>query len=202
MNSAQVLHIKNMVCPRCITTVRDTLRAMGLNVNKVVLGEAEFDTPDNKLNLKTIDNELRKNGFELLIDKDEQLVEQVKVALIEYLTNLEKQEEAERVSSYLSHHLTTPYTQLSKLFSQRVGHTIEKHVILLKIERVKELLTYGELTLSEIAYRLHYSSVQHLSTQFRQVTGLSVSEYKSLGTHHRHPLDAISSTTYPRFVDS
>ena len=187
----QTLHIKNMVCPRCIKAVREVLTSSGLNVRRVELGEAEVEAPTAELDLKAIDKELRDNGFELLIDKGKQRVEQIKVALIEYVNGLATADQPERVSSYLAKNLQSPYTQLSKLFSRYVGQTIEKHLILLKIERVKELLSYGELTLSEIAYRLHYSSVQHLSTQFKHVTGLSVSEYKNLGISHRHPLDAI-----------
>jgi AraC-like DNA-binding protein len=190
MKPTQTLYIKNMVCPRCIEAVRDILTRSGLVVESVSLGEASI-AGKRTINLKEIDKALRQKGFELLIEKEKQVVEQIKIKLIEHVNGLESDTAPLKLSTFLSEQLSTPYTQLSKLFSKQVGHTIEKHFILLKIERVKELVTYGELTLSEIAYRLQYSSVQHLSAQFKSVTGLTVSDYKNLGTRHRHPLDAI-----------
>lgn len=187
----QTLHIKNMVCPRCISAVWEILRGQQLRVKSVTLGEAVISA-DVQVDLKRLDKELRKHGFELLLEKNQQLVEKIRTTLLAFVEKLQQDERPKRVSQYLTQHLQLPYTQLSKIFSREVGHTIERHLILLKIERVKELLSYGEHTLSEIAFRLRYSSVQHLSTQFKQITGISVTEYKTLSTRHRHPLDAIS----------
>lgn len=187
----QTLHIKNMVCPRCISAVREILQSRGLTVTSVTLGEASVSDND-EVDSRALDRDLRKHGFELLREKNQQLVETIKTALIEFLVELERNEKPKRISHCLTQRLQVPYTQLSRIFSREVGHTIERHLILLKIERVKELVSYGEQTLSEIAFRLRYSSVHHLSTQFKQITGLSVTEYKNLSTRHRHPLDAIS----------
>lgn len=175
------LHIKNMVCPRCISSVRSILAEAGLQVQEVTLGHAVLaDTPPaDPARLRPL---LEAAGFELLQSRDEQLVEQVKLALAGYLEHLRTARLPLTASAYLAERFDSSYAHLSKLFSRAVGLTLEKYLIRLKIERVKELLSYGQLTLAEIADELRYSSSQHLSTQFRQVTGQTVTEYK---THPR-----------------
>lgn len=185
------LHIKNMVCPRCLQAVENILTQQGLIVKSIELGKAEVVSPEAPVNIDDIDAALRQNGFELLKDRDRKLVERVKNALLDYLYQLEKAEGVSNVSDYLSQKLNAGYSHLSKLFSQYEQTTIEKYLIHLKIERVKELLSYNELTLSEIAYRLQYSSPQHLSNQFKKISGMTVSEYKAQPFAHRHSLDAL-----------
>ena len=183
-----ILHIKNMVCPRCISTVTRVLQQQGLQVNEVQLGQAAVTgVPD----LPAIEVALQQEGFSLLQDRDQQLVERIKNVLIDYLQHFETAYQPVTTSVYLAEKLDADYQYLSKVFSRLEPLTIEKYFIMLKIERVKELLSYGQLTLSEIAHQLHYSSVQHLSNQFKKVTGQSVSEYKSQSHPSRTPLDAI-----------
>jgi AraC family transcriptional regulator len=190
MAAEQVLYIRNMVCPRCVATVRSVLEAMGLEVPEISLGRARVAS-STPIEEATIDRELGKHGFALIADPEQRIVENIKVSLIEYISRLENADQPVSMSAFLSHHLATSYQYLSRIFSKSEQVTIERYLILLKIERVKELLSYGELTLSEIAYRLKYSSVQHLSGQFKKVTGLSVSEFRATGAVHRHSLDAV-----------
>lgn len=191
MNDTIALHIKNMVCPRCIAAVRQILTEQGLTVHAVELGRAEVSSGEGMPDWAQIDAALRQNGFELLQDRERQIVERIKNELLAYLYALEKEEIVTKPSAYLSEKIGFSYDHLSKLFSQYEHTTIEKYLIHLKIERVKELLSYDELTLSEIAYRLQYSSPQHLSRQFKQITGMTVSEFKQQPFVHRHSLDRL-----------
>lgn len=184
------LIIKNMVCPRCIMVVRDTLEDLGFRVYDVELGKAVVK-PDENISRERINKKLKEYGFELLEGKNQQLVEQIKTLLINYVQNLEEAEDTPKVSEYLSEKLHQNYSSLSSAFSESEATTIEKYLIHLKIERVKELLSYGELTLSEIAWKLNYSSVAHLSNQFKKITGMSVTDYKKVRDSFRKPLDGI-----------
>ncbi len=188
----QTLYIKNMVCPRCIKVVNDELHKFGLNVVKVELGEAIIEVNNKPLNIDEIKKSLEINGFELLDNKQGKLVEKIKTLIIEKIQNgkpgsLEKF----NFSKYLSENLNITYQYISHLFSSLEDKTIEKFIISQKIEKVKELLVYDELTLSEIAYNLGYSSVQHLSNQFKQITGFTPSHYKNLKNKKRIPLDKV-----------
>ena len=181
-----------MVCPRCIKVVKDELTKLGLNVKNVELGEATIETNNKPVNLEQIRNILETNGFELLDDKQGKLVEKIKTLIIEKIQNT-KDGELERFnfSKYLSENLNVTYQYLSHLFSSLEDITVEKYIIHQKIEKVKELLVYGELTLSEIAYNLGYSSVQHLSNQFKKITGFTPSHYKNLKYKKRITLDKV-----------
>ncbi len=189
-NNTTQLHIRNMVCPRCVMVVRDTLQEMGFEVLDVELGKAiikaEGEIPFDKIN-----KQLKDYGFEIIRSKNRQLVEEIKTLLIDYVQNLENSQEMPKLSEYLSEELNQNYSSLSSAFSENEDITIEKYLIHLKIERVKELLSYGELTLSEIAWKLNYSSVAHLSNQFKQITGMSVTDYKKARDTFRKPLDGI-----------
>jgi AraC family transcriptional regulator len=185
-----VLHIKNMVCPRCISTVTRVLQEAGLQVGEVKLGEALVQA-EPEPDYEQLNAALKKEGFELIYDREKQLAESIKTILIDYLEHYQTQYAPVTTSVFLSEKLHLPYQQLSKIFSRQMGITIEKYFIKLKIEKVKELLSYNQLTLSEIAYQLKYSSVQHLSNQFRKVTGISVSDYKQHPTAPRTSLDAL-----------
>jgi len=181
-----------MVCPRCISTVSRVLTNVGLPVQEVKLGEAVLNELETNLDFEKINQALQPEGFELIYDRDKQLSEKIKNLLIQYLAQIQTQRALITTSAYLSDQLHLPYQQLSKIFSAQEHITIEQYFIRLKIEKVKELLSYQQLTLSEIAYQLKYSSVQHLSNQFRKVTGLSVSEYKQTSVAPRTSLDALT----------
>ena len=185
------LSIRNMVGKSCIQLVKQALgKISGIEVHRVVLGSADIKAssmPDHRI----LNEELNKVGFELLLDKTQVIVEQIKVAVLEMIYYGNNLNTIIRNSDYLSDKLGMPYAQLSKIFSEYTASTLEKYIILVRIERVKELLSYNEITLSEIAYQMGYSSVQYLSNQFRQVTGYSVSEYKTLPLKPRIPLDQL-----------
>jgi AraC-like DNA-binding protein len=184
------LLIKNMVCPRCVMVVRETLEEIGFTVRNVELGRAVVKS-DETISTQKIDEKLQEYGFELIHGKNQQIVEQIKTYLIQFVQNLEEWDELPKLSDYLSQELHQNYSSLSSAFSESEDITIEKYLIHLKIERVKELLSYDELTLSEIGYKLNYSSVSHLSNQFKQVTGMSVTDYKKARDSFRKPLDGI-----------
>lgn len=189
-NNVRTYYIKNMVCPRCVMAVQDVFEGLGAEVVNVELGKAEV-RGEGVISEEEINEKLKDLGFELLEGKDQQKVEQIKNYLVDYVKELEQTEEMPKISEYLSEKMHHNYASLSNLFSEQEDTTIEKYLINLKIERVKELLSYDELTLSEIAWRLKYSSVQYLSNQFRQVTGMSVTDYKKASDSFRKPLDSI-----------
>jgi len=188
------LYIKNMVCPRCIRVVRDELEDLDLKVTRVDLGEVEIENDITPELRDKIDDAMIKNGFELLEDQKQKIVEKIKISVIDLIYNDERKEEARplTLSAYLSQSLGMDYNYLSTLFSSVENITIEKYVILQKIERVKELLKYEELTLSEIAHRLNYSSTQHLSNQFKQVTGFSPTQFKKMVGNSRKSIDKLT----------
>ena len=185
-----LLHIKNMVCPRCVEAVENLLERAGYQPKAVRLGVAELDeaTPADP---DTVAPLLSAAGFELLRGRAEQLTEQIKTVLAEYLEHLRTARSPLTTSAFLTERFAATYSHLSKVFSRTAHLTIEKYLIRLKIERVKEMLTYDELTLTQIADRMRYSSGQHLSNQFKQVTGYSVSEFRQLVHPPRLSLDAL-----------
>lgn len=185
------LYIKNMVCNRCKMVVKAELEQLGFNPVDVLLGEVEL--PQKSLTdeqTAAIAHALAKFGFELLADKKKQMVEQVKTAIIEQVHYAIEPLKV-NFSDYLSQKLGMEYGTLSSVFSEKEQNTIEKYIIQQKIEKVKELLTYGENSLSEIAYLLNYSSVAHLSTQFKKISGQTPSVYKQSHNATRKTLDEI-----------
>lgn len=181
-----------MVCNRCIRVVREELEKLGLDVRSVVLGEAVIATDNKDMDRGNIKNVLNANGFDIVDDRKAKTVEKVKNAVIRLIHHSEDLEEFEmNYSEYLSKEVSADYHYISNLFSSIEGITIEKYIILQKIERVKELLKYGELTLSEIAYQMGYSSVAHLSNQFKKITGFSPSEFKKMARPLRKPIDLV-----------
>ncbi|WP_440999765.1 helix-turn-helix domain-containing protein [Fodinibius sp. SL11] len=186
------LQIKNMVCDRCIMTVQQVLQDLDFEIESIALGKVILAEDLVSEDLEKISEELVDKGFELIKKNDKALLEQIKVQLIDYLKHLEDAEDSDKVSAFLERNLHYNYSYLSKYFSDHSGVTIEKYLINLKIERVKELLSYDELTLSEIAWKLNYSSVQYLSNQFKKVTGETVSSFRShIDENSRQSLDAI-----------
>ncbi|MEX0684414.1 MAG: helix-turn-helix transcriptional regulator [Balneolales bacterium] len=188
---SKVYHIKNMVCQRCVTVVQDTFSGLGFEVIQIELGKIQVKST-SAISAEDIDRNLKVHGFELLVDREDRILEEIKNTLFIYLDIVQSGEDITKMSEWVAHELGHSYSFLSKLFSDKEGITLSNYFIRLKIERVKELLTYRELTLSEIAWMLGYSSVQHLSNQFREITGQSVSEYKLAGITGRKTLDSIS----------
>jgi AraC-like DNA-binding protein len=178
------LFIKNMVCIRCTMLVKAELDKLGIRHANLVLGEVEVLDSFSKEQFEELDVKLRDSGLELIVDKRAKLIEKIKSIIIE-LIHYSEEELRINFSDYLSKKLNYDYTYLSNLFSEVHGTTIEHYIILQKIERVKELLVYNELTLSEIAWKLHYSSVQHLSNQFKTVTGLTPTFFKNISVLRR-----------------
>jgi len=191
-NTVTLLNIKHMVSSRCISAVKQILANIPeIEVVKVFLGGAEIQFNKRKQDFDKIDTQLHKGSFELIYDKEQASFEQIKIAVLEMIFYGNNLNTIIRNSDYLSDKLGMSYFQLSKLFSEKSGITLEKFTIMVKIEKVKELLSYDEMTLSEISYQMGYSSVQYLSTQFKQVTGFSVSEYRLMNPKPRIPLDEI-----------
>ncbi len=187
----KTLHIKNMVCNRCIKVVGEELEKLGIKVNLIELGNVELKKPLDKEETVKVKEVLYENGFELIDDKKSLIIEKIKTLVIE-LIHYQK-EKAQRInySDFISSEIGYDYSYLSNLFSSVEGTTIEKYIINQKIEKVKELLVYDEFNLNEIAFQLGYSSVQHLSSQFKKVTGLSPTHFKSIKENKRKPLDRI-----------
>ena len=181
-----------MVCDRCIMSVREVLENLDYKVVSVKLGEAQIKKTIDDKERSILSEKLRGKGFELIGEEKEALIEQIKSQLIGYVKHLELEDNPLKLSDYLSENLHHNYSYLSNRFSNHENWTIENYLIQLKIERVKELLTYEELTLSEIAWKLNYSSVQYLSNQFKKVTGETVSSFrKNMNSSSRQSLDAI-----------
>lgn len=183
------LQIKNMVCPRCIMAVENVLDEMKISAVEVRLGEVLLSQELNETELSEFKSKIEKLGFELLDDKNAALVNQIKSIIISQIQNGESQNI--NLSELISSELNKEYSQLSKLFSATVGMTIEHFAILQKIEKVKELLVYDELSLKEIAFQMDYSSSAHLSAQFKKVTGFTPSAFKSLGSSERKGIDGV-----------
>ena len=186
------LYIKNMVCDRCIMAVRQQLDHMGLLYKNVQLGQVELATEPNDEQLQALRQGLEQLGFELLDNKKSKIVEQIKNTIVQLVHGREGEEMNLKMSALLEEKLQLDYHYLSTLFSSVEGITIEKYAILQRIERVKELLMYDEKNLSEIAWEMGYSSVQHLSQQFKKVTGLTPTQFKEVKENKRKPLDKIT----------
>ncbi|QEC65804.1 helix-turn-helix transcriptional regulator [Panacibacter ginsenosidivorans] len=185
------LYIKNMVCDRCIMSVRHQLDDLGLDYKNIQLGQVELSTEPSESQLQSFRDSLTINGFELLDDKKSKTVEKIKNAIVSLIHGKDADEFNLKLSAMLEQKLAMDYHYLTTLFSSVEGITIEKYAILQRIERVKELLMYDEKNLSEIAYEMGYSSTQHLSQQFKKVTGLTPTHFKELKENMRKPLDKI-----------
>ena len=177
-----------MVCMRCKMVVSSELDKLGVRYSNLQLGQVELLDNFTEEQFQTLDTALRATGLELIVDKRAKLIELIKNAVTEYV-HFSDGETKVNFSAYLSKHLDYDYTYLSNLFSEVHGTTIEQYLIHQKIERVKELLVYNELTLSEIAWKLNYSSVQHLSNQFKKVTGLTPTFFKKLSEKRRNEIN-------------
>ena len=185
----EVLQIKNMVCSRCIDVVASTLSELGIPVVEVKLGAAIVKR--HKVTPEVVEEALQKHGFELLRDSDELLVERMKQLVVGMVRGTELPDPGIRNSEYIAWKMGKSYGWLSRLFSSKHGITLERYIILQKIEYAKELIEYGELTYSQIAFQLRYKSTHHLSNQFKSITGMSMTEYKESGDFGRKSLDDI-----------
>ncbi len=179
-----------MVCDRCKMVVKAELAKLGFAPMEVALGEVTLGREITSSEKMTIESALREVGFSLIDDKKSRLIEKIKTTLVE-LVHQNNSALKSNLSEYLSDALQHDYKYLTTLFTEVEGITIEKYFIAQKIERVKELLVYDELSLSEIAHQLNYSSVAHLSAQFKKVTGLTPSHFKAIRTEKRNPLDKL-----------
>jgi AraC family transcriptional regulator len=181
-----------MVCHRCILAVEDILQTEKIPFQKVSFGEIHFNEAPSQEQKEQLAEKLQKIGFEIIDNYTGGLIEKIKSLVIKRARN-EAGEEAGKIklSNYLSEKVNHEYTYLSSLFSSVEGRTIENYFIEQRIEKAKELLIYGQLTLSQIAFDLGYSSVAHLSTQFKKITGLTPAYFKQIGTEKRKSLDKI-----------
>jgi AraC-like DNA-binding protein len=184
------LYIKNMVCHRCKLMVKTELEKAGMLPLTIELGEVEVQEAPSPAQLKQLEGTLNEIGFELIDDQKSRLIEQIKTVIIEHVHHSESQSPL-KLSALLTAKLNYDYNYLSNLFSAVEGSTIEKYYIAQRTEKVKELLVYNELSLSEIAFQLGYSSVAYLSSQFKQVTGLTPSAFKALQGTKRKNIEEI-----------
>lgn len=186
-----LLYVKNMVCDRCIMIVKQQLEGFGLKIIEISLGKIHVDPAPDVNQLQNIAASLSILGFELIDKEKDRLVEQIKNQVIELVHYADLTGLQQSLTQVIADRLNKDYAYLSRQFSEVEGLTIEKYIIQQKIEKVKELMEYGELNLNEIAYQMGYSSSAHLSTQFKSVTGFTPSKYKSLELNNRKPLDKV-----------
>lgn len=184
------LYIKNMVCTRCKMAVEDVIHSLEYKLEKVELGEVEIGEELTSDQLEELNKKLQALGFEILDNRKSQIVTKIKSILIDLVQNKNACLDVP-LSIFITNKINQDYNTLSQLFSQLESLTIEQYFILLKIEKVKELLVYDELNLKEIAYRLNYSSVAHLSKQFKKTTGLTPTYFKSMGSQRRKLIDKL-----------
>ena len=187
----ETLYIKSMVCNRCTDAVRNIFLELGLACEHIALGEVQLKRALSDKQIEQLRTRLEAAGFALIDDQKTKLIEQIKTLIIELVHHSGDQDGSANLSEYIAKSVGKDYNYLSGLFSSIENTTIEKFHILQKIERVKELLVYGELSISEIAWQTGYSSVQHLSRQFKKLTGLTPSHFKMIGEKRRKPLDGV-----------
>lgn len=185
----QIVQIKNMVCPRCVMAVENLLKQNEIDFIEVRLGEVILDSELSKSQKQTLQEQLVKLGFELLDDRNAALINKIKTLIINQIQS--ESNNNLKLSELISKKMNKDYSQLSKLFSSTLGITIEQFAILQKVEKIKELLIYDELSLKEISFRLNYSSPAHLSSAFKKATGFTPSEFKKLNIKNRKGIEQI-----------
>jgi AraC-like DNA-binding protein len=181
--------VKNMVCDRCIKVVKEVLEENNIEFENVTLGIIQIKEKLSTIEMKNLKIILENEGFEIVEEFEFKIVNQIKTLIIENIYYGRHKLFNQNYSTFLALNLETDYGQLSRIFSEIEKRTIENYIIQQKIERVKELIFYNELTISQISYELNYSSPQHLSRQFKQVTGITPTQYKNEGS--RGKLDTI-----------
>jgi AraC-like DNA-binding protein len=185
------IYIKNMICIRCKIVVKSELKKLDIHFRKIEMGEVETTDNVSQEILKLLDNNLRYYGLELIEKKKNILAEKIKTAIIELVHHSDEPLKI-NLSDYLSEKLNYNYNYLANIFSKVQGTSIEKFYIKHKIERVKELLTYNELNLKEISFLTQYSSIAHLSNQFKKTTGLAPTQFRNLQYKNRISLEQVS----------
>ncbi|MET4081974.1 AraC-like DNA-binding protein [Pedobacter sp. UYP30] len=184
------LHIKNMVSKSCKMIVKNELDTIGLGYKSIVLGEVEMQEIPTKEEYRRLKAALSKFDMELMVNKKAMLIERIKNTIIDMVHYADELPRV-KYSNYISEKINHDYTYLANVFSNETGMTIEHYIINHKIERVKELIRYDELNLTEISYLLNYSSVAHLSRQFKQVTGLTASFFRNAPLENRIALENV-----------
>jgi len=187
----ETLVIKNMVSNCCLILLKERLLGIGLKVHDISLGSVTVSYNNKNISLENIRSVIRSIGMDILESREHQLVEQIKIAIIELIHQMNNVDSIARKADYLVEKLGYSYPYLSRLFSSIEPITLEKYTILQKIERIKELILSEEFTLSEIAFMMDYSSVQYLSNQFKKITGVSVSEFKNSPLQYKKSLDKL-----------
>lgn len=191
MNLITVL-IKNMVCSRCVLAVEHILQSESIPFQQVLIGQACLTSELSENQRATLVSRFQHIGFEMIDNRNTALIERIKQLLVEKARNdTNDSRDKMKLSRYLSGQVNYEYTYISSLFSSVEGRTIENYFLLQRIEKVKELLTYDTLTLAQIAFNLDYSSVAHLSNQFKKITGLTPSHFKQVGVERRRSLDKV-----------
>ncbi len=188
--NVMTLYIKNMVCPRCITSVKEVFESEGVVTSAITLGEVDVEGSIDDKSKYSIQDKLKALGFELLEDANSALIAQIKAIIVDEIHHKEEKSNV-NFSTLIAEKINHDYSTLSKLFSSVEGVTIEKYILHQKVEKVKELIHYNQLTLSEIAFQLNYSSVAHLSSQFKKETGMTPSAFKKLNINDRKNLDEV-----------
>ena len=182
------IHIKNMVCSRCTEAVEYIFKEQGVVIKNIELGQVIVDEITEQ-QILSIESNLNQKGFEILKEKNSILIQKIKNIIIDHVES--HPESKQKFSEFLSKKIGYDYSYISRIFSSNTGFTIEKYFSLQRIEKTKELIKYDELNLSEIAYKLNYSSVAHLSKQFKQITGMNPSEFKRQQSLQRKGIDQI-----------
>ena len=177
-----------MVCPRCILSVENIFENLAIPVQRIDLGEVVLSKELSLTELKNIETELKKVGFELIETRINKIVEDIKKLILEFLDISDRKT---NLSAFITSKIHYDYSYLSDLFSSIEGKSIEQFFIIQRIEKVKELLVYDQLSLTEIAYKVGFSSVHHLSAQFKKVTGLTPSLFKNIGKEKRKSIDSL-----------
>ena len=190
-DTSQRIYIRNMMCSCCMRAVREDLTKLGITVLDVKLGEATIIFDSEKISKKQIEDVLIELGLGLIDHKDAILVEQIKQTIIELVHYMNNVDSIVRKSEYLVEKMGRSYQTLSKLFSKYESITLEKYIILQKIERVKELALEDNYSLSEIAWMMDYSSPHHLSNQFKIITGISLSDFKKDPASYKKPINKL-----------
>lgn len=188
-----ILHIKNMVCLHCITALKELLQNLGISYNHIELGSIFLNEKLSKEKLAGLSTGLQSIGLDLIDDRRSRIIEKIKTTIINLMHAENEEKPNQNTSSILSKELNYDYNYLSNLFSESEGITIEKFAIAQRIDKVKELLVYDELTLNQIAYKLGYTSNAHLSNQFKKVTGLTPSYFKKIKKQRDNHLEILKS---------
>ncbi len=190
--ASNILFVKNMVCHRCILAVKEILMNLSIPFKQVSIGEIHLVEPITQEQNDRLSKDLMKIGLELIDNRMRGMVEKIKqLVLMRARKETDVKDQKTKLSVFLSEHLHHEYTYLSSFFSAIEGRTIENYFIEQRIEKVKELLVYKEMTLSEIAFAMDYSSAAHLSNQFKKITGLTPSHFKEIGSQKRKLLDQV-----------